>query len=85
MAYKRADELFPKDLLKRIAPYAEGHTVYFPRLGEKRPWGSSGKKQALEARNRRIREEHAQGWSLEKLAERYELSEDSLRRILYRK
>ena len=58
--------------------------IYIPRKpGTRRTWGQeTGYKAELNARNDRIRKEHAAGTSVAALSRRYHLSAKSIRRIL---
>ena len=84
MSYKRAEEFLPDDIIELIQQYVDGQSIYIPRKAEnRRGWGNSSEyRLELEERNYRIRDEFAAGCPIAELAERYFLSEKSIRRIL---
>ena len=84
MSYIKAEKILPKELIRQIQEYADGVYIYIPRKpGTRRTWGQeTGYKAELNARNDRIRKEHASDTSVAALSRRYHLSEKSIRRIL---
>ena len=84
MSYIKAEKILPEELIRQIQEYADGVYIYIPRKpGTRRTWGQeTGYKAELNARNGRIRKEHASGTSVAALSLRYHLSEKSIRRIL---
>ena len=84
VSYIKAEKILPEDLIRQIQEYADGVYIYIPRKpGTRRTWGQeTGYKAELNARNDRIRKEHASGTSVAALSRRYHLSEKSIRRIL---
>lgn len=86
MKYVNGGDIFPESLLRQIQRYASGRLVYIPARAEKRGWGeTSGYKRYLKERNDAIRKEYAQGADMGALAEKYGLSWDTIRRIIYSK
>ncbi len=87
MSYIKAEDILPQELIETIQRYADGVNIYIPRKpGTRRPWGvGTAYREELRERNRNIRRDHAGGDSVEALAERYHLSEKSIRRILRNK
>ena len=84
MKYRNARDLFPEPLLRQIQRYVSGETIYIPARNERRAWGeSSGYRQYIRERNAGIRAEYAAGETLDGLMDRYALSADSIRKILY--
>lgn len=84
MAYRNAQDIFPEGLLRQIQRYVSGETIYVPAREERRAWGeTSGYQRYIRERNREIRAGYAQGLSMEQLADRYALSPESIRRIVY--
>ena len=86
MKYRNASEIFPDELLREIQKYTSGELLYIPK-GEEEPagWGEkSGAKAYFRERNAGIREKHKNGAGIRELAEEYGLSEESIRRIVYR-
>lgn len=84
MSYIKADEILPEEVIALIQQYVDGESIYIPRKAENRlSWGCNTDYRAeLQKRNERIRLEHAQGASVRRLAQRYHLTEKSIRRIL---
>ncbi len=84
MSYIKAEDILPEELIKTIQQYADGVNIYIPRKsGTRREWGGATEYRAeLRERNRCIRRDHTAGQTVEALAERYHLSEKSIRRIL---
>ncbi|MDR0268139.1 CD3324 family protein [Paenibacillus sp.] len=87
MKYINADEIFPRELLKEIQKYVHGETIYIPRpIGTRKKWGEkNGNRALLQQRNDQIREQYAEGVSIIELADRFYLSYDSIRKIVYSK
>jgi len=86
MPYTNAEELLPPALVAELQKYAAGEVVYIPRPPEtRRPWGQvSGTRERLLARNAEIRALKAQGITIDSLADRFFLSPDGIRKVLYR-
>ena len=84
MRYIKAEDILPEDVVELIQQYVDGETIYIPRKAGKRlSWGCNTDYRAeLRRRNARIRQEFAQGESVQQLAQRYHLTEKSIRRIL---
>ncbi len=85
MSYIKADELLPPRLIKEIQKYIQGTQIYIPQAAKKRlGWGEkNGTRAKLDDRNSRIRALKKSGRTIEELAEMHNLSEDSIRKILY--
>lgn len=86
MKYRNAAEIFPDELLKEIQKYASGELVYVPEKEKRKKWGSvSGSRVFYSQRNEEIRQKFRhEKRSMEELAKEYGLSEETIRRILYR-
>ncbi len=86
MSYINAEKVLPAELIDEIRSYTGGGLIYIPPdKTARREWGSkSGARQMLEARNNEIRQKKREGMSVSQLAEEYNLSEDTIKRILYR-
>ena len=86
MSYINADTLLPPDLLREVQKYVQGSLVYIPRPRERRlGWGlKNGAREALDRRNASIRAEKAAGHGVDELADRYGLSPDGIRKVLYK-
>ena len=84
MGYRNAQEIFPEGLLKQIQRYVSGETIYIPAGEERKAWGeTSGYQRYIRERNEAIRRDFSEGLSIEKLMEKYALSYDSIKRIVY--
>lgn len=83
MKYKNAKDILPDKLLRELQEYVSGGLLYVPQSGEKRAWGeNSGARQYYRQRNQEIREAYQMGASVDELAEKYNLTEEALRKIL---
>ena len=86
MNYENAADILPEDLLKRVQKFAAGKLIYVPETIGKRSWGeTSGYKQYLEERNQEIKEKFISGTTIENLADEYNLSVESIKKIVYTK
>lgn len=86
MKYRKAAEVFPDELLKEIQKYSSGELIYIPKTKAREDWGSSsGAKTFYTQRNSEIRSKHRhEKRSIPELAEEYNLSPETIRRIVYR-
>lgn len=86
MSYINAEKVLPAWLMDEIRSYTGDGLIYIPPdKSIRREWGSkSGAKQMLEARNNEIRTRKGKGVTVSQLANEYNLSEDTIKRILYR-
>lgn len=86
MKYKNASEILPDELLKEIQKYISGDVIYIPAEGKRKVWGSgSGARIYYEQRNEDIRNKYfGQKIRLDKLCEEYNLSEETIKKIIYR-
>lgn len=87
MPYTNAEEVLPPELLNEVQKYIQGEQIYIPRPGDVRlGWGvKNGTRQMLERRNLEIRQLKRTGCTILELADRFNLSPDSIRKILYSK
>ena len=86
MKYKNAQDLLPEALLRQVQKYISGKLIYIPARERHRKWGSvSGCRQFLKERNGDIRMRFAHGESVKELADAYQLSVESIKRIVYSK
>lgn len=86
MNYENAADILPEDLLKRVQKFATGKLIYVPETTEKRSWGkTSGYKRYLAERNQEIKEKFISGSTIENLADEYNLSVESIKKIVYTK
>lgn len=85
MKYENASDIIPEKLLKEIQKYAAGKLLYIP-TEDKRAWGEkSGYRDQLQRRNIMIRNKYANGVTVSELADKYFLSLDSIKKIIYSK
>ncbi len=86
MSYINAKNVLPGWLLEEVRNYTGDGLVYIPpEQSSRREWGSkSGARQLLETRNDEIRRKKKEGRTVLQLAGEYNLSEDTIKRILYR-
>ena len=86
MKYRNALEILPDKLLQEIQKYTSGEAIYIPQITERQKWGEgSGARRYYEERNQKICEEHEGGVSMEELALTFNLSLETIRKIIYRK
>lgn len=86
MQYRNASHILPDELLREIQKYTEGEAIYIPKSNDKRKWGEgSGARKYYQDRNVKIRAEYADEIKIEELAEKYNLSVDRIRKIVYHK
>lgn len=86
MSYINAEKVLPQWLMEQVRSYAGDGLIYIPpKTTDRREWGSkSGVRKLLAIRNQEIRTKKQMGITISQLAEEYHLSEDSIKRILYR-
>lgn len=85
MKYKNASDILPESLLKEVQKYAAGETLYFPKDRERKKWGEiTGTRSFYKQRNAEIRQKYLQKMSMEHLADEYNLSVETIRKILFR-
>lgn len=87
MKYRKAAEVLPLDLLREVQKYAAGELLYIPKEETKGrdEWGArSGARVYYASRNNEIRSKYRNGKTIGELAEEYGLSEETIRRILYK-
>jgi len=83
MKYLNAADVLPEELLKELSAYVSGQLLYVPSVENKKSWGSkSGSRQYYEQRNKEIMDLHRKGISIDELCERFNLSYDTIRKIL---
>jgi hypothetical protein len=86
MKYRNASEILPDDLLRELQKYAPGEMLYVPSDKNRKMWGAdSGARRFYEQRNEEIRHKYFHmKVSVDALSDEYSLSEDTIRKILYR-
>lgn len=84
MKYINAADILPDALLKQVQKYAEGEALYIPKSLDRKKWGEgSGAKKYYEQRNDEIRKKYKGQHTLEALATEYNLSIETIRKIVY--
>ncbi len=84
MKYRNAQDILPDKLLKELQKYISGETLYIPNAEPKKTWGeSSGARSYYKQRNEKIRTLYGNGCKIEQLADEFNLSVDSIRKIVY--
>jgi len=85
LKYKNAKTILPQGLLREIQQYVRGEMIYVP--GDDLPragWGeSNGTKEKYAVRNNEIIMLYKSGASKQEIADRYHLSEYSIKRIIH--
>lgn len=83
MQYINGAEVLPEELLKQIQKYIEGELIYIPKIKERTSWGcKSGTRDFIDNRNKEIFLLYNQGNNIKVLAERFFLSEYSIKKIV---
>ena len=86
MKYRNASEILPDELLRELQKYAPGEMLYVPSDKGRKKWGAdTGARRFYEQRNEEIRYKFfQQKASMDALCEEYSLSDETVRKILYR-
>lgn len=85
MRYKNASDILPRELLEEVQKYAGGETLYIPRDTARKRWGeNSGAREYFRQRNDEIRQRYLQKVSIDRLADEYCLSEETVRKIIFK-
>ncbi|MEN6316761.1 MAG: CD3324 family protein [Clostridiaceae bacterium] len=84
MKYKNAKNVLPENLVKELQLYVQGEMIYVPGNGPNRAgWGeSNGTRETYASRNREINLLFQSGTAMVEIAERYHLSEYSIKKII---
>jgi Mor family transcriptional regulator len=85
LCYKNGKDVLPSALLKELQKYIQGEIIYIPKEDKARSaWGSNnGTREILRLRNIEIYNSHKNGTKISALTESYNLSEDSIRKIIF--
>ena len=85
MKYRKASEILPDELLREVQKYIEGEALYIPKGKVRKKWGEvSGGRTFFLQRNEEIRHKFFHKASIEDLAEEYNLSYETIRKIVYK-
>lgn len=87
MKYINAIEVLPESLLNEVQKYIAVGLLYIPQTeGIKEPWGSkTGSRKEIINRNMQIKFEKENGKTIEELMDKYNLSYDTIKKIVYNK
>lgn len=86
MKYLNAAEVLPEHLLMEIQKHIKGEVLYIPSGNERIAWGEkNGSKSYFEDRNKEIKQQYQDGYSLEQISHNYGLAYDTVRKIIYKK
>ena len=85
MCYKNGKDVLPAKLLKELQKYIQGEIIYIPKEDNVRKgWGeSNGTRELIRERNMEIYKFYKSGETITLLCESYNLSEDSIRKIVF--
>ncbi len=86
MNYRNGKDVLPTELLKELQKYIQGELIYIPKQNEGRAaWGEmNGTRVLIDKRNREIYRLYKTGTDIDSLVEAYNLSEDSIRKIIFK-
>lgn len=87
MCYKNGKDILPEKLLKELQQYIQGEIIYIPReKNNRKAWGElSGTRKLIQQRNKEIYTHYKNGTSIIQLSESYNLSDDSIKKIIFNK
>lgn len=87
MKYKNASEVLPKEILLMVQQYVQGKHLYVPiPEEEKSAWGEqNGTKEKYIEHNKAIKSDYYDGHDLINLSEKYCLTVETLKKIIYTK
>lgn len=85
MCYKNGKDVLPAKLLKELQKYIQGEILYIPKEGNvRKAWGeNNGTRTLIRERNMEIYKFYKNGDTITLLSESYNLSEDSIRKIIF--
>ena len=85
MKYRNAAEILPPQLLQELQKYVQGETLYIPKV-KRASWGmGTGARTFFSKRDTHIRSQFSRGVAMEKLSEEHFISEDAVKKIVYKK
>ena len=85
MCYKNGKDVLPAALLKELQKYIQGEIIYIPKDDNvRKAWGeNNGTRKLLRMRNMEIYKLYKAGTTITTLTESYNLSDDSIRKIIF--
>jgi len=85
LCYKNGKDILPEELLKELQKYIQGEIIYIPKAENRKAWGeSNGTREAIRERNLEIYGMYKSGMKVLELSDIYSLSEDSIRKIVFK-
>ena len=87
MKYVNAQTVLPPSLIDEIRKYVQGELIYIPKMpSDYLKWGANtDTKSYIAIRNGEMIKDFKTGISISKLAELYYLSEETIKKIVYRR
>lgn len=82
MKYRKVTDILPAELVDKIQDYIQGEYIYIPRREKKTDGNVTAYQRELQKRNANIYLKVLEGMSKKELAEKYNLSQSSIRRIV---
>jgi len=85
LCYKNGKDVLPAALLKELQKYIQGEIIYIPKEDNvRKAWGErNGTRNLLRQRNLEIYKNYKTGTTIIELTQSYNLSEDSIRKIIF--
>lgn len=85
MCYRNGKEVLPEELLRELQKYVQGELIYIPKNECRKAWGeNTGVRSLIRERNLEIYGLYKKGHKVTELSGRYHLSEDSIRKIVFK-
>jgi Mor family transcriptional regulator len=86
MNYINGENILPRSVLEELQKYVQGELIYVPvKQVNRADWGEkSGARAYMKQRNQEIHEKYKKGVLLQQLAQEYFISEDCIRKIIYK-
>lgn len=86
MKYLNAAEVLPEHLLIEIQKHISGEILYIPSGDKSIRWGEkNGSRSYFENRNKQIKKQFRDGFSIEQISLDFGLAYETVRKILYKK
>ena len=82
MKYRKVTDVLPAELVDKIQDYIQGEYIYIPRREKKKDGNVTAYQRELQKRDANIYLKVLEGMSKKELAEKYNLSQSSIRRIV---
>jgi Mor family transcriptional regulator len=85
LCYKNGKNILPEELLKELQKYIQGEIIYIPKTENRKAWGeNNGTREAIRERNLEVYNLYKKGIKVKELSDMYSLSEDSIRKIVFK-